>query len=321
MTSSTTWLLLGLVAMATGFRAGLQPRGCAPQGLGCAPRQPRQPPVVASYQELKSIDSKVDELQSHVNDMLLGFYDRRRSCFALTPGRPRYSITSTCCSLLAVDASRIRWRDQARLHTPSPHTFSAHLLHTSSPHTFTTRPLHTPSPHALSTRPPHALRALCSVHPQPCTPLLAQLNVQKVVDALLLEEWRGDDLYQKTLTISTLLLLDPQCAALRRHPEQCPKFAEAVGSILDARPSRQRRNEPASAYMRYWAARALMLLSDEQRLVSAAIPAEALPDGELQQAPANGVGVGPQQAPARAPSVCSNALSPSPVAGMMDVSS
>ena len=55
--------------------------------------------------------------------------------------------------------------------------------------------------------------------------------------------------YQTTLTVSTLLLLDPQCAALRRHPEQCPKFAEAVGSILDARPSRQRRNEPASAYM------------------------------------------------------------------------
>ena len=328
MASSTAWLLLGLVAMATGFRASLQPRGCAPQGLGCAPRQPRQPPVVASYQELKSIDSKVDELQSHVNDMLLGFYDRRRSCFALTPGRPRYSITSTCCSLLAVDASRIRWRDQARLRIPSPHTFSTHLLRTPSPHTFSAHPLRTPS-----ARPPHALRALCSVHPQPCTPLLAQLNVQKVVDALLLEEWRGDDLYQKTLTISTLLLLDPQCAALRRHPEQCPKFAEAVGSILDARPSRQRRNEPASAYMRYWAARALMLLSDEQRLVSAAIPAEALPDGELQQAPAKGVGVGPQQAPAkgvgvgpqqataRAPLVCSNALSPSPVPGMMDVSS
>ena len=55
--------------------------------------------------------------------------------------------------------------------------------------------------------------------------------------------------YQTTLTVSTLLLLDPQCAALRRHPEHCPKFGAAVGSILDARPSRQRRNEPASAYM------------------------------------------------------------------------
>ena len=113
---------------------------------------------------------------------------------------------------------------------------------------------------------------------------MRQLNVQKVVDALLLEEWRGEDLYQKTLTISTLLLLDPQCAALRRHPEQSPKFAEAIGSILDARPSRQRRNEPASAYMRYWAARSLMLLSHEQQLVSAAIPAAALPTGELEQA-------------------------------------
>lgn len=268
MGSATVGLLLGLVAIAVGFHVGQPPR--QPRMARVAPRQPRVARVVATYQELKSIDSKVDELQSHVNDMLLGFYDRRRSCFALTPGRPRFSITSTCCSLLAVDASRIRWRDQARLHAPSPLTF----------YTPSARP-----PHAFSARPPHAL---CSVHPQPARRLLAQLNVQKVVDALLLEEWRGDDLYQKTLTISTLLLLDPQCAALRRHPEQCPKFAEAVGSILDARPSRQRRNEPASAYMRYWAARALMLLSDEQRLVSAAIPAEALPDGELQQAPAEG---------------------------------
>ena len=162
MASSTAWLLLGLVAMATGFRASLQPRGCAPQGLGCAPRQPRQRPVVASYQELKSIDSKVDELQSHVNDMLLGFYDRRRSCFALTPGRPRYSITSTCCSLLAVDASRIRWRDQARLRIPSPHTFSTHLLRTPSPHA-----LRTPS-----ARPPRPL--LCTPSTLHAAPRAAQ---------------------------------------------------------------------------------------------------------------------------------------------------
>ena len=145
---ASAWLLwLGcLVAIATGFHAGLRPRGCAPQGLGCAPRQPRlarmsllEPAAHAtSYQELKSIDSKVDELQSDVIDMLLGFYDSRRSCFALTPGRSRYSITSTCCSLLAVDAARVRWRDQ--------------------------------------------------------------LNVQKVVDALLVEDWRGDDLCQTELT-------------------------------------------------------------------------------------------------------------------------
>ena len=137
---ASAWLLwFGcLVAIATGFHAGLRPRGCAPQGLGCAPRQPRLARVSllepaahgTSYQELKSIDSKVDELQSDVIDMLLGFYDSRRSCFALTPGRSRYSITSTCCSLLAVDAARVRWRDQARLHTQgSTHNASStHLL-------------------------------------------------------------------------------------------------------------------------------------------------------------------------------------------------
>ena len=119
--------LFGLLALSTGFRVGLQPRGHAP----------RQPPVVASYQELKSIDTKVDDLQSNVNEMLLGFYDRRRSCFALTPGRPRFSITSTCCSLLAVDASRLRWRDQARLCTPSA-------------------------------RPSHTLRTLRTLHTSPC---------------------------------------------------------------------------------------------------------------------------------------------------------
>ena len=137
MVSASAGLLLGLAAIAAGFHAG-QPRGLQPR---VARWQPRTARVVATYQELKSIDSKVDELQSHVSDMLLGFYDRRRSCFALTPGRPRFSITSTCCSLLAVDASRIRWRDQARLHTPSPLTF-----YTRPPHV-----LRTPSPHALRT--------------------------------------------------------------------------------------------------------------------------------------------------------------------------
>ena len=138
--ASALLLWLGcLVAIATGFHAGLRPRGCA----SCAPRVARvsllEPAAHGtSYQELKSIDSKVDELQSDVIDMLLGFYDSRRSCFALTPGRSRYSITSTCCSLLAVDAARVRWRDQ--------------------------------------------------------------LNVQKVVDALLVEDWRGDDLCQTELT-------------------------------------------------------------------------------------------------------------------------
>ena len=165
---ASAWLLrFGcLVAIATGFHAGLRPRACAPQGLGCAPRQPRvarvsllEPAAThgTSYQELKSIDSKVDELQSDVIDMLLGFYDRRRSCFALTPGRSRYSITSTCCSLLAVDAARVRWRDQARLHTQRL------LLHAPSrARAFSsTRPLQ----HAPSARP--RLPSTCA--PAPCT--------------------------------------------------------------------------------------------------------------------------------------------------------
>ena len=123
-----------------------------------------------SYQELKSIDSKVDELQSDVIDMLLGFYDSRRSCFALTPGRSRYSITSTCCSLLAVDAARVRWRDQ--------------------------------------------------------------LNVQKVVDALLVEDWRGDDLYPTELTRTPRRLRwartgytyqPPALGTYRRRRAACPQ--------------------------------------------------------------------------------------------------
>ena len=176
---ASAWLLwFCLVAIATGFHAGLRPRGCAPQGLGCAPRQPRLARVSllepaahgTSYQELKSIDSKVDELQSDVIDMLLGFYDSRRSCFALTPGRSRYSITSTCCSLLAVDAARVRWRDQ--------------------------------------------------------------LNVQKVVDALLVEDWRGDDLCQTELTRSPRRLRwartgyayqPPVLGTYRRRRVACPQ--------------------------------------------------------------------------------------------------
>ena len=171
-----------------------------------------QPPAVASgnaraavatatseappdaYSELKKLDSMVSDLSSNTNEMLLGFYDQGRSCFALTPGRPRFSITSTCCSLLAIHASRLRWRNQPGL------------------------------------------------------------NVDRVVEALLLEEWRSDDLYQLTLCTSALMLLDPKSAALRRHPSACAKFAAAVETILDARPSRQRRNERTSAYTRHSAA-------------------------------------------------------------------
>ena len=43
-------------------------------------------------------------------EALSGFHEASSGCFALTPGRPRFSVTSTVFALLAVDASPYSWR-------------------------------------------------------------------------------------------------------------------------------------------------------------------------------------------------------------------
>ena len=64
-----------------------------------------------SYEELVALERQTDAL--YQKEMLSGVYDERRRCFAITGGAKRYSITSTCFALLALDAEPERWHSAA----------------------------------------------------------------------------------------------------------------------------------------------------------------------------------------------------------------
>lgn len=64
----------------------------------------------SSFQELRRLDDRCHQLESVGIDALSGFYEADKNTFALTPGRRRVSVTSTCCSLYAINAAPAQWR-------------------------------------------------------------------------------------------------------------------------------------------------------------------------------------------------------------------
>ena len=64
----------------------------------------------ASFDDLRALDNKIEKLSSMGISGLRSFYDDSTRCFALTPGKPRVSVTSTVFSLLAIDAAPNAWR-------------------------------------------------------------------------------------------------------------------------------------------------------------------------------------------------------------------
>jgi len=68
-------------------------------------------PEPASFLELQQMCSRLQKLERTGVDWLRGFYDEATGCFALVPGRPRLSVTSTSFALLAADASAVHWHE------------------------------------------------------------------------------------------------------------------------------------------------------------------------------------------------------------------
>ena len=181
-----------------------------------------------SYEELVALEKQTDAL--YQKEMLSGVYDERRRCFAITGGAKRYSITSTCFALLALDAEPEQW------HSAAAGRASARLDH---------------------------------------------LQVDAVLEALLVAEWRESDLYQATSIVTALRLIDPHARTLRALPAVHWRVASAIETLIDNRPMRRNgRKQPVGAYLRYCSARALMLLlapPAEVEAASAACPADAPP--------------------------------------------
>ena len=66
-------------------------------------------PVATSFSDRRALEKRIQSLQSIGIGGLSGFYDAGVRTFALSPDRPRFSVTTTVFSLLAIDAAPKEW--------------------------------------------------------------------------------------------------------------------------------------------------------------------------------------------------------------------
>ena len=101
---------------------------------------------------------------------------------------------------------------------------------------------------------------------------------------MLRADWRENDLFQAVLVVAVLRRLDPDATLIRMNAQYRTRFSASVGSLIACRPQRRAgRQQPLSAYLRFWMAYAstLLLNSDDDAapLLSSVLPEDALPIG------------------------------------------
>lgn len=181
-----------------------------------------------AFSELREFDQKLAALEAVGINGLNGFYDAEKRGFALTPSAPRFSVTTTIFSLLAIDANPKAWTTAGQA--------------------------------------------------------AQQQRVRGCLDALLDANWREDDVAQLVFVLTALRILDPQATLLHGEAaaHHTARLSAAVSAMIDARPQRRAgRNQPLSAYLRFWMALAsTQLLNPSGELdpfFSPALPDDAFP--------------------------------------------
>ena len=102
--------MLSLVALSAAFvRPGSV--GSSHARVAIAPRGRAVVSSSSAFDELRTLEAKLERLEVVGQKGLRSFYDDDTGCFALTPGVSRVSVTSTVFSLLAIDASPQAWRE------------------------------------------------------------------------------------------------------------------------------------------------------------------------------------------------------------------
>lgn len=79
--------------------------------------------LALSFGESRALDGQLSKLCAAGADHMSGFFDQRTDSFAITPGAPRLSVTTSAFALLALDADPWAWTDG-----PAPVTVIAKLL-------------------------------------------------------------------------------------------------------------------------------------------------------------------------------------------------
>jgi len=67
------------------------------------------PAMGLQFSEMRALDSRLDKICRTGADAVSGFFDQSASSFAITPGAPRFSVTSSVFALLAIDSDASAW--------------------------------------------------------------------------------------------------------------------------------------------------------------------------------------------------------------------
>ena len=115
-----------------------------------------------------------------------------------------------------------------------------------------------------------------------CPALTEPARLKASLSALLEAEWRENDVFQSVLVTTSLRVLDPDASSICESPATRARFAAALGTVLSCRPLRRKgRNQPLSAYLRFWMARAATLVLNPagktDPFLSPNLPTEAVP--------------------------------------------
>lgn len=125
-------------------------------------------------------------------------------------------------------------------------------------------------------------------NPKAWTAISGQAALKQRVDgclvALLDADWREDDVAQLVFVLTALRILDPQANLLQGDAAATrnARLSSAIEAMAAARPQRRAgRNQPLSAYLRFWMAQASTLLlnpsGELEPFFSPALPEAAIP--------------------------------------------
>jgi hypothetical protein len=172
------------------------------------------------FAQMRSLEKRLAAIERSSPATLFGFYEPHLSSFSVIPGSSRVSVTSTCFVLQAILASS---EDDDSLYD----SLVVPMAMSGDDETTTRR--------------------------QDATRQQQQevvVSMRKVLQALLLGEWRPDDLFQVPLLLYTAMLVDPDRLLLGSNDETIKaRIRQLLEAVFAARP--KRRNGSTHTYSDY----------------------------------------------------------------------
>lgn len=220
------------------------------------------------FSEMKSFESRLAKIEQSGPETLTGFYEPHLNSFSIRPGSAsRLSVTSSLYSLNAIFAAD----------DPS--------IYESAVNTDMAAPMAVPDLNYIQEK----------------------VSVRRMIEAVLMADWREDDLFQVPLLLSTVLDVDSHRNVLGRNMNEAlaSRVRNLVEAVLTARPMRRYgQTQPYSEYIIYHCTKAMSAMQKSTPILMppgsseesandgsdsdvgvGSLPEKALPEGAASQVP------------------------------------